>query len=563
MFLNRKIKNKQKIIILICFFILSVLSILPLLKSNYYPNGSNDLDFHLIRIAGLAENIKIGNFPTYINFLQLQGFGYPVDIFYPYTFLIIPALLYLKSVPMVLIIKGLFFFVTLITLLSSYYSANSILKNEIASFFSAVFFTFSSYRIYDFYMRGGIGSTFSFIFLPITFLGIYEILYRDERKFYLLVIGYSGILLSHFLTALITFIFLFIIVIFNLKKLFFQEKFIRLKKLMLAGISVVVLTAFYLLPLFEQMLSYTSFVNVSSIVNIDETAAGLMDMIATSINNSATLPSLGLLIFSAPLLLLTLKIKKLKIPSVILGSAYIGVFIFFASTNLFPWRLLRPILGVIQYPARLLIFSSIFLSLVGGYCISILINNSKYKIRTLTLFMFLIFSLIFSQLYSYRNEENPHPLVNGDFIIDQTTIGVGKEYLPAETDVDFILKNNKISTSNKTASISNVTRSGLTIEATIKTASTTDITFPLIYYKGYQAVEIKSDGSEKILPISIDKNHLITTKINQNSNLRIYYKGTMIQKISSLISLISIVIFLVFLYNNKKNMSGEDHFPSH
>ncbi|MDW5522778.1 hypothetical protein R6Z02_03350 [Carnobacterium maltaromaticum] len=555
MFQTKKTENKIKIIIFICFFFLSILSILPLLKSNYYPNGSNDLDFHLIRIAGLAENIKIGNFPSYINFLQLQGFGYPVDIFYPYTFLIIPALLYLKSVPMILIIKSLFFFVTFTTLIFSYYSANSILKNNIASFFSAVLYTFSSYRIYDFYMRGGIGSTFAFIFLPITFLGIYEILYRDERKFYLLVIGYLGILLSHFLTALIAFIFLFIIAIFNLKKLILQKEFIRLKKLMLAGISTVLLSAFYLAPLFEQMFSYTSFVNVSSIVNVDETAAGLMDMIAISINNSATLPSLGLLIFSVPFLLIAIKTnttKSIKIPSVVMASAYIGIFIFFASTNQFPWRLLRPILGVIQYPSRLLIFSSVFLALVGGYCISTIIKNSNYSKRTLTLFIFLSFSLIFSQLYSYRNEENPHPLINGDFNIDHTVIGVGKEYLPAETDVDFILKNNKISSNNENASISNTKRSGLTIETTIKTNSATTVTFPLIYFKGYQAVEIKQDGSKKVIPISINKNHLITTKVNQNSHIKVFYKGTLIQKISFLISSISLIVFVFFLYRYRK-----------
>lgn len=525
---------------------------MPTLRPNYYPNGSGDLDFHIIRIVGLAENIKNGIFPSYINPVQLKGFGYPSDIFYPYVFLVIPALMYLKGLSLVFIMKVVIFFVSLSTLLVSYYSANSILKDRLASVFAAILYTFSSYRIYDFYMRGGVGSTLAFIFLPLAFLGLYEILYRDEKKIYLLTIGYSGILLSHFLTAFITLIFMFIIMLFNFKKIVFQDGHKKMKSLFLATILSLLLTSFYLVPLLEQLFSYTSFVEISSIVNIDETASGLMDMISVTINNSSTLPSLGLLLFSVPFLLMFLYVKKIKIPNIILTSSFIGIFTFFASINLFPWRILRPFIGFIQYPARLLIFSSLFLALVGGYCISVIVKKSSNKKSALMLVVFFIFSITFHQLYEYRIEETPHYMLNGDFTKNYTQIGVGKEYLPINTNVDKILKKNKVFTDNKHSKILNTKRTGLKIETTIQADSPTKVTFPLIYYKGYEAFQIQNNKRQQ-LPIKVDNNHLATVNIKSNSILQISYKGTLLQKLSLTVSIVTFLILSALaIYKFKK-----------
>lgn len=78
--------------------LIALLASLPL-GLHYLLNGQ-DMEFHLLRIEGLYEALRCGQFPVRIHPNYMEGYGYPTGIFYPELFLYFPALLRLMGVPL-------------------------------------------------------------------------------------------------------------------------------------------------------------------------------------------------------------------------------------------------------------------------------------------------------------------------------------------------------------------------------------------------------------------------------------------------------------------------------
>ena len=77
---------------------------------------------------------------------------------------------------------------------------------------------------------------------------------------------------------------------------------------------------------------------------------------------------------------------------------------------------------------------------------------------------------------------------------------------------------------------------------------------PMLYYKGYAAV-LETDGGET-LPLTPEhgENGLIRLK-TQNINhgvIRVYYKGTLIQKISDIVSLTALLLIPAAIFLSKR-----------
>ena len=72
--------------------LLILLSGIPLMADYFYADA-HDLAFHLMRIEGLKEELLNGSFPVRMQTYWLNGYGYPVSIFYGDLLLYIPAVL--------------------------------------------------------------------------------------------------------------------------------------------------------------------------------------------------------------------------------------------------------------------------------------------------------------------------------------------------------------------------------------------------------------------------------------------------------------------------------------
>lgn len=79
-------KNKNLILV---FGLITLLSSLPLFMREIL-NG-HDLMFHLLRIERIAEEMRNHNLPVRISSLWMDGYRYPVSVFYGDILLYLPA----------------------------------------------------------------------------------------------------------------------------------------------------------------------------------------------------------------------------------------------------------------------------------------------------------------------------------------------------------------------------------------------------------------------------------------------------------------------------------------
>ena len=88
-----KMKNRKYIV---CYLVILLIASIPLLN-NYLIRG-HDIYFHLMRIEGLAQGMKTGDFPVRIQPAWYGGYGYAVSVFYSDLFLYPVALLRLQVI---------------------------------------------------------------------------------------------------------------------------------------------------------------------------------------------------------------------------------------------------------------------------------------------------------------------------------------------------------------------------------------------------------------------------------------------------------------------------------
>lgn len=90
------------------------------------------------------------------------------------------------------------------------------------------------------------GEMISFIFIPIIFRGVYYILNGKTDKSYLYVLGTIGLILSHNISTLLTFILGFVYVLINIDKL----KDLKILKTLLLSSLIIILSVVFLKYLF-------------------------------------------------------------------------------------------------------------------------------------------------------------------------------------------------------------------------------------------------------------------------------------------------------------------------
>lgn len=176
-----------------------VLSSFPLF-AQHFPY-SEDMLFHFARINGIYEGLRTGQFPVRINPVQLGGYGYITGTMYPQLFLYIPAFLKWFHVSTLLGVQMLIFAANLAAPLFAYESIRRICRDDRIGFLAAAFYGLSPYRLLNFYSRGALGEGLAMAFLPLILWGTYEILWNQRKRWWILMLGMSGVLGSHLLSV--------------------------------------------------------------------------------------------------------------------------------------------------------------------------------------------------------------------------------------------------------------------------------------------------------------------------------------------------------------------------
>ncbi|MDE7282245.1 MAG: hypothetical protein K2N85_01440, partial [Lachnospiraceae bacterium] len=160
--------------------------------STYLFNG-DDLCYHLARMEGIKDGILDGQVPVIIMPDALKGNGY-LNAMYPYLFLYIGAFLRICRVSIALSYKSVVFLANLGSAVCAYFAAKSMSKSRRTIILAVVLYTLMPYRFTNIFSRGDLGETLALTFWPLLIAGLYHVMLGDRKKWYYLVLGFSGIL---------------------------------------------------------------------------------------------------------------------------------------------------------------------------------------------------------------------------------------------------------------------------------------------------------------------------------------------------------------------------------
>lgn len=570
-----EIENESKKKYYLLIFLISIIICAPLFAKVFFK--THDGNFHINRIIGTIQSIRDGQiFPMIIpNFVN--GFGYGTNLFYPPLAMYLPIIMLLLTFGSVLnAFKLMIFIAVVFSGINIFNLIFNITESKKTSLIVALIYLTIPYKLVDIYVRMAIGEILAFVFIPLVFHGLYDIVEKNGDKWYLLVIGAVGILLSHnistFLIALVSLIYL---LAYSNKIL--QEK--KLKKILICAIFIIGMVLFFFAPFLETMLSSDYFVEYyNNKINLEANSSYLYELLMGKINNNYLITTfnankandemcltIGLQVL-IPIMFTPFiwnKVKK-ENKKLYIVTISIGIISAIASTNLFPWRILQnTIFGFIQFPMRMLIISTFTLSIISGINISLLLNQ-KDCLKDIFVIILIIFIYIqpiinlvdFDAEYdvnsAYEIEdiseyENLLSKMCSEFEYLPINSLINFEYIQNRKDIIYVLEGN--------TTIVEESKNGTSLNAIISdTKENTTIELPYIYYKGYSC----TFNNKKINTFESQNGMLsIALEEGNEGTLNVKYTGTLIMYVSYLISIFTTVIFIFYIIKLKRTNKGE------
>lgn len=566
----KKIRTNNLVIALAITILFSI----PLL-TNSIPGFTVDFTYHLTRIEGIKSGLASHQFPVYIYPYTNNGFGYASSLFYPDIFLLIPTLLYCLGIPIIVSYKVFIIIISFVTSYLSLHLFEHIFNNKFLATVSCLLYCFSDIRIALTYQASALGNIMGMMFIPLLYLSFYEYFIERKNNYLLIGISFTCMLLSHILSfAISVFIFGLFLLIDFIKNGFKKEKVICLIKSILLAIG---LSAFFLFPMLEQMLSqkfwyqflgeltnksmmdmnrysakdlfscfaldlfyygksYSDHRYIGTILSMGSSIFYLIDKIKYKNNNK----KIDLIM----VVLLCGELVQLKyIPIEFLKPLYTIQFLWRLDAFLVPlaiyimFSVIRKMDNnkTIGYIILLLLFVNVFIEFnaINKVGSGIFNNNTTYQ-ETIELGNG-------SKLLSQTNNINLYELVNG-------------EYLPYTNSYDYQNANTNIEFANEETAVFDFERVGTTITFSTDYNFSDWIYMPLSWYKGYYYQELDDNG-DVILENECVYNEYtkrVGLYMSEGSRMyRVYYKGTVIQKVSLAFSTVSFGLLCFVVYKRK------------
>ena len=298
---------------------------------------SHDQEFHMGRIASLAAEIKALRLPARIGQTMQNGYGYPVSIFYGDLFLVPVALLYACGLPMWECYQLLFVQICVMTVIFAQFAFGEITGNRTDGFCLGLIYTGSVRLLANLFLRGAVGEGLAMAFLPLAALGFFRLFHTEERvrkqAVWPLVAGYTGIILSHTLTAVQAVWIAALLCLCMIRNLLKDGRFVLLLKS--AGITAL-LTLWFTVPFVDYYIRHDVYA---------KDGGNLLDNLLQPANllfpqSQFTAPGFAiLLMLLTGICLLALSGNAREARCGIITGA-LAVLLLVMTTNLMPWKFL-------------------------------------------------------------------------------------------------------------------------------------------------------------------------------------------------------------------------------
>lgn len=540
----------------------------------------HDTIIQLLRLEGIKDGYLAGQLPVKVEPTFCGGYGYAFSIFYGSLFYNIPALLRLMGFSIQFSYKIYVALINIATVLISYYSFFVMLKNKKNAVIASVLYSLSVYRFYDLYQRGAVGEYTAMTFLPLIAVGLWKIYISPDdknlRKMWVMpVIGFWGVIQSHVLSTEIYGAFTLLLCLVMFKKTFKKDRFIVLLKIVLIS---AVLNANYLLPFLECFMLDNLYIKHDSYVEV------LIGMPITHIFKFYTGKSsssyyivdggLGCTSIIVIIMLVYAGVKKyfsedsrrklwitgiISLVSVILASSIIPWmkmtnFLDAGTSNETVSKLMHAVSRVfktVQFPVRYVTVGAFVFIMFTCIVIFCKKNDKVLKAATGLIFAITVVQFVWLSAVMMKNGNLDTRYAISPTDKDFTFNLGGFEYMPLRDDdgipyMNMLMENEECQTTN--AEISNYSKYLTNINVHIKTgaASTGMVEFPLLYYRGYKAVDVNT-GEELLVYNSTSSARLaVIVPEDYDSDVKVYYAGKTTWHIAEVVSAMMMVFIILY-----------------
>lgn len=569
--IGNKIIQSKKIRSYLIIVIVTLFVSIPLWNESMNIAGDDGIQ-HISRLIGTAQAVQGDSIFPVIMSDFCNGFGYSWNLFYSPLTAYLPLLFRLITSSYILMLKIFMVSVLFFSGVSMYHFVYEITKRHRASCLAAIIYLTAPYHLTDCFSRIAIAELTSFIFLPLVFLGLYYIVNEKRKKGWILSIGAIGLLLTHNVITVYTAIFSIIYLIINVKKIWNKE---TMRHLCLNAILILLTTSFYWFPLLEHKnaTDYQVFMPETMVTDqkIQINKLKWEDYFLKKgdklIFHLGLPVILGIAIFSIVYPKQKKEEKKLLITFFIFGIISI-----YMSSVWFPFEKLPEFLKLLQFPWRMLEFSSFFLSIVSGIVLEEYIRKSFLLKASFILYTTILLMSFKTTTDQAINEKVLIPSVP----ITQHTGRVHAncatfEYLPTKAyeNIPYIVdRSSHAEVLRGTAKLEESKKHNTSLGIKIETANEDVILeLPYIYYLGYEVIfteydqtNLLQENREKIKLEITESEHgfcQVTVPKNKVGMLGIKYTGTTGMKITLVLSLMGMGILLGYCIKDRKKDKGE------
>lgn len=571
------LKYKENKFIGIIWIALLLFISIPLFSAYLYRiGGGHDINFHLMRIEGLAEGLRMRQFPVKIQPAWYEGYGYGCSVFYGDIFLYIPALLRLLGVPLQWAYKFYVVMVQAGTIALSAYSFEGIFKDKKIALVGTTLYALAVYRLMNIFVRGAVGEYTAMAFLPVVAYSLILLLRKNSTKkelgkgSLLLALAMTGILQSHILSAEMVCIILALICVIYIKRIFKKQVFMAFVK---AVCLALLLNLGFLVPFVDYML--TGKFNVNAInggwrveQNIQEYGAFISQLmqllyraaggnLPRDMGTEGEMPIgvglsliLALVVFAFMAIKLNKEEKRQFAWQLSKITCLVSVAAIFMSTCYFPWEALRKsnvlvryIVINLQFPWRFCTIASVALVLLWCCLLQLAWTKWNKKVITATGGVIICLSMITAGCFmiDVMKEGNAFSAV---FAQDMdTNVESGEEYLPVNAISDDFKEENLYK--DEGLNIAGWERKGISVRFDcINEAEQEQIMeIPLLYYKGYTAIGQYENFSKITLSCVAGNNQVVRIVVpaNFSGNIKVTFKEPWYWRMSELIALLTVL----------------------
>ena len=559
---------------------LIVLFVCVPLMTNYLLSGQ-DLAFHLMRIEGLAEGLKQGQFPVKMQPVWLNDYGYPVSIMYGDLFLYVPAVLRIIGFSLQASYKIYLVMIQIITAINTYLCCKEIAEDRKLGVVGCFLYVFATNRMTNIYYRAAVGEYTALAFLPLVFLGLFYLLGEKERTkaeqkkvFFLLVMGYTFMLESHMLSFNIAIVFSIIYCLFHFKK--FLQNFWFLVKTALITIG---LNLGFLVPMADYMISHDMKVKYASqIENMQEHGlflSQLFQMFRFPVSLSGNVMNgvggdMAIGIGLAYMLMLALFVwelcccfwrkKKGLANEGMIQTEPVRIFVIFLlclvmSCYFFPWHAISkiPVLGSIltpyQFAWRFIGIATFLGVILTMYALKALEKLTDRTIKVAAIVVLGTLTLIGSQylMDNKVSDSTARTKVTSSASIYTAGAVANGEYLFVENSAMAIIDQQPVPADETAVSITSYEKknSRISMECENLTDEVQQVKVSFLDYKGFVATD-KTTGEK--LDTTCDEQHILTVLLpaGYQGTVQVCFRQPWYWRVAEIVSLAVLIALFVY-----------------